>query len=299
MSSTTKQSLTTKKKRELISAKYDLNHKPVNYNDLSYNNKIYLLAIFRVLTDEAFEVIIPLNSIKHDKCLSPTKAMDLDVLNCLYTKGIILVDPSSKIEAFNFKNNKITNDFDSEEVNWIVNIGTEGERQPLYESYRTTYNDIVNNIYFDENTQIYSFTYTLAYNEALIYLQYRCEELGFVYGAGDRTLIFIYQILNNFSVSEIYNFIDQAVEEDYFYYSNIKMNKEHFGHSIPERMLKMSEKTKINKKVLTKNSRNDSIPRSTLSSIYYELIIEKDDEGFTESPKVFWSETLESFYTKE
>ena len=300
MSNAPKQLLSKKEKRKLIKSKYDLSKKPVNYKNLSYRNKIYLLAIFRVLTDEGFEIVIPLQDNKNERGLSPTSSMDIEILHCLNTKDIILVNPKSKLKAFCFENNNICNDFNWDIVSWVVNISSDKKnRLRLYECFRTISNELLQSPPRDNHNQIYGFTYTLAFNEVLKYLQYKWEVLGFEYDNRDKTAEIIYQILNDFSVSEIYNFVDQAVEDDFLYYSNIERNKKDYGNLTSIRMLEIAENALLNKTPIPNNKRKDSMPRSALSIVFYDLIHKGKDEGFTESPKDFWINTLADIYKQE
>lgn len=295
MSNTTKQLLSKKKKRELIRGKYDLSKKPVKYKNLSYRTKIYLMAIFRVLTDEEFEVIIPLEDNKNERGLSPTNSMDIEILSCLHEKNILLVNPKSKIKAFYIENNRICKDFYWVSVSWVVNVSFgEENRMRLNECFRAISDELLQ--IPPRDNQIYSFTYTLTFYEVLQYLQYKWEVLGFEYNNRGKTVEIIYRILNNFSVSEIYNFVDQAVEEDFLYYSNIERNKKHYGNLTSIRMLEIAENAILNKLTIPKRKRKDSMPRSALSIVFYDLIHKGNDEGFTESPKAYWVNTLVAVY---
>lgn len=298
MGKPTKNLISKKQKRVLINKEYDLKNKSVFfYKDLDYRNKIYMLAMFRVLTDEAFKVIMPLKKIQDGMCLSPTRTMDIEILNCLYTKNIILVNPNSKIKAFCFEDDKISNEFYWCEVSWIVNISSDEEKRlSLYDCYRVIYDDLLKNTPTNGKDLVHSFTYTLAFSEVLQYLEYKCEELGFAYELKQKTYVIIYQILKNFSVSEIYNFVDEAIEEDYIFYSNTKRDKKYYGESIPIRMIELAENAIFNEIVISKNKRKDKLPRSYLSKVFYDLILRGNDEGFTESQKAYWGSTLATVY---
>lgn len=294
MSKPTKNLISNKQKRVLINKEYDLKNKSVFcYKDLNYRNKIYMLAMFRVLTDEDFELILPLNKIQNDMRLSPTSTMDIEILNCLYSKNIILVNPKSKIRAFCFESDKISDEFYWCEVSWIVNISSdEGKRLSLYDCYRVIYDDLLKNTPANGKDLVHNFTYTLAFSEVLQYLQFKCEELGFAYDLKRKTYAIIYQILKNFSVSEIYNFVDQAIEEDYIYYSNTKRDKKYYGESIPIRMIELAENAIFNEIAVSKNKRKESLPRSYISKVFYDLILRGNDEGFIESLDSYWDRKL-------
>ena len=121
---------------------------------------------------------------------------------------------------------------------------------------------------------------------------------SYEYILGKRTKNIIYQILNNFSVSEIYSFVDQVVNEDFIYYSNINRNIQNYGEYIPIRMLEFAENAIVNKTVVSRHARKENIPRSALSIIFYDLILKWNDEGFTESLKAYWENKPITIYKK-
>ncbi|MFC3195873.1 hypothetical protein ACFODZ_16585 [Marinicella sediminis] len=142
MKNQSKKSLTKSEKVKIIKENYKLKSKPVDFNKLPYIKKIYLLAVLRVLTDEEFNKIIPLSSNTKTKNLSPTQSMDESILDCLNSSKIILVDPNSNHNSFNFNHEKCLG-FKISEVFWIINIcQNDGERLQLFESYRLIYDNL-------------------------------------------------------------------------------------------------------------------------------------------------------------
>ena len=123
------QKLSKAEKLKLVNTKYNLKgKKTISFDDLTYRHKLYLLAIFKVLTDEDFEKFLPLDNEDTINVLSPSKDMDKNILECLNSNDVILVDPKSNIDAFQF-NNKDCIGFNIEQVCWIVNISSNNEER--------------------------------------------------------------------------------------------------------------------------------------------------------------------------
>ena len=296
------QKLTKAEKTKLVREKHSYKQKePVELKDLTYTKKIYLLAVFRVLTDESFDKILPLDNSNHIRVLSPSRDMDNNILDCLYTEDVILVDPISNLDAFVFKKGKYS-DFKLNNVSWIVNVSSESkERLHLATCYRMIYDDLTN--YFptstDERNLIYSFTMNLALNEIENYLFFKMKELNYKYEFGKKTYNYIYQLLRYLSVSEIYSIVDKSVAEDYILNSRSESNIKFYGNTITTKLIEFGELAKRNVMSLKSVPRKECLQRSEISKVFYELIHDVNDEGFSECPLTFWNNTLKYCYTTD
>jgi hypothetical protein len=291
--------LSKTEKVKLVKKKYNIkNIKPINIENITYRHKLYLLAIFRVLTDENFDKILQLNSQNITKVLSPSKDMDINILDCLYTSDLICVDPISDIDSFQF-DNKDCKGFNVKEVSWLVNISSDNdERLQLNVCFRLIYNDLTE--FFptsiEERNQIYYFIMNLALNEVENYLQFKSIELSYNYKVGSKTSMYIYQLLRYLSVTEIYNIVDRSVDEDYLYNSRLDIKPKDYGNTIAARLLEGGELAKRDETSLIKLPRNENLERSELSKIFYELIHHGLDEGFSECPLDYWNSSLKQCY---
>ena len=296
-----KKSFTKSEKTRLIKGKYNLEPKPVDFNKLPYIKKIYLLAVFRVLTNEEFNKIVPLNSNTTPKILSPTQSMDESILDCLNSSNVILVDPKSNHNSFNFNGEKCVS-FKVGEVAWIANIcHNNGERLQLFECYRLIYDNLTKFIPTSKHAidQVYSFTFNLALNEVEDYLLFKTKELGYEFKFGKKTYVFIYQLLDFLSVSEIYSIIDLSIDQDHLYISRYGNEIFSYGNTIGTKLIELGESIKRNELSVEKSSRKKDLQRSELSKIFYELIHQGNDEGFYECPKKYWTNNLEDCYSSE
>lgn len=294
------QNLSKKEKLKLVMAKYCLkSKKSIDLKTVSYRKKLYLLAAFRALTNESFNKILPLKNEGLFKTLSPNKDMDENILDCLYSSDIILVDPGSDLDTFQFKNNKCVG-FKVDEVSWIVNISYKDEKRlELSDCYRLVYDNLTKFVPTSEKerNQVYSFTMNLASNELESYLLFKMNELDYRYEPGKKTYIYIFQLLNFLSVSEICNVVDKAIDEDYLSSSRLGSNFKNQGIRISSKLLELGEMVKRNELSITKMPRKKRLGRSELSKVFYQLIHMGNDEGFFESPSDFWNKTLSSCYS--
>ncbi len=290
--------LTNSEKKKLINAKYDLKNKDAYLIDkLSYRKKIYLLTVFRVMTDEGFDRIIPLSDKTEKYKLSPSIDMDINILDCLYTEGLLRVDPNSNIDAFIFENNECEG-FSHAAVSWQLNIASKERVLQLSDCYKLIYNELME--YFptspEDRDGAYGLTMNIALSEVEDYLLYKCKELGFIYCVGKRTIIYIYQLLNYFSVSKIYSIINQAIDETHLVNSQSGLRSLNLGNYIAMKILEIGELAITDKTSLVDSPRIEQLQRSELSKVFYEFIHRGHDEGFFECPKKYWKKTLSSCY---
>ena len=106
-------------------------------------------------------------------------------------------------------------------------------------------------------------------------------------------------MLNYFSVLEIYNIVDRSIDEDYLFISRSDSNSKKHGNTIAGRLIEFGEMANRDEITLIKISRKDSLQRSELSKIFYELAIDGNDEGFYECPLNFWKDTLKLIFSKK
>ena len=290
------------KKMKLVNAKYNIEKKEtVDLDIINYRAKIYLLAIFRVLTDECFDKILPLNNSSTLKTLSPSQEMDLNILDCLHTSEIILVNPKSNIDSFKFNNQKCTG-FEASEVSWVVNISSKNKTKlTMSACYRLVYEDLIKYVPTSHQCkrQIYSFTVNLAINEVIAYLKFKSEELNYELQVGTKTTLYIEQLLGFLSVAEIYEIIDEAVDHGYLLISRTSSPSHFFGKTISNKIIELGEIANRKGSSLSKSSRKECLAQSEISKVFYELIHGGSDEGFYECPTGYWEKSLESCYSAD
>ena len=131
-----------KELRRNILKKYSIeSNEPIKYIDLTFSDKIILLTLFRIQTNEEFSYILSLDESSKIDVLSPTHKMDIECLRRLYKCNVIIIDPNSDTSAFVEDDN--TSSFYINRVRWIVNVSLSGtNRSSLNEIYKVTYQEL-------------------------------------------------------------------------------------------------------------------------------------------------------------
>jgi hypothetical protein len=281
------------KSRGTIASEYRLDRiEPYAYSDLTFIHKLVLLTMFKIQTEESFEYIQSIDDPQKTVNLSPTTDMDIELVTSLFRQNVIVVDPASKLSAFSEENDYKS--FYPSSVQWIVNVSIEDEvRASLAEIFHVLYNEFLAKMHSSWEEQFHDLTYKLAREEVMQYLAVKVEELKLNFTAEKKTREVVTTLLDSFSVSEIYYFAKNAVESAHVYYSKgFSRGKKHAANTIPGKMLQLGERAISESWDTYKYGRDSRAPRSAISAVLYDLLLQGDDEGFTCSPGIYWKQEL-------
>lgn len=280
-------------KRRVLEEKYDPDDRePISYSELNFANKLVLLTLFRMQTDEEFEHILALSDQSKTELFTPTNEMSIEYLKELFDRRAIIVDPKSRLSAF-----VEDQDFDSFYVNrvqWIPNVTLyDGERSSLNELYNEIYLDLKEGVQAHWEKDIFKLLFRVAREEVLQYVYVRADELDVTFSAENKTREVVNQLLYNFSVSEIYYFVKKSIENAHIYHAKgYAQNKKHAGNTIPNKMLSLGERA-INEQWNTyKYNRDSRSPRSAISKVFYDFVLKDEDAGFNKAPGKHWEQDI-------
>ncbi|MGP9566482.1 hypothetical protein ACT3RP_03405 [Halomonas sp. AOP5-B2-8] len=286
-----------KEKKETIRELYDLDgREPIDYSELSFFHKLILLTLFRMQTDEEFAYILSLDDPFRTESLSPTEQMNIDCLKELFSCSALIIDPESRVEAFvedeEFKS------FYINRIRWIPNVTFDGvERAGLNEVYNEIYKELKNGIQPQWEKEILKTLFRIAREEVLQYVHVRADELSVNFSAENKTREVVNQLLQSFSVSEIYYFVKKSVENAHIYYSKgYANNKKHAANTIPNKILSLGERAMDEGWNTYKYTRDSRAPRSYISQVFYDFFLQDEDSGFHKSPGKHWEQELHPRY---
>lgn len=278
---------------EKIRAKYAIcNREVIEYSELNFFHKLVLLTLFRMQTDEDFDYILSLDDPSRVESLSPTSQMDMECLKELFSCGAIIIDPESRVEAF--VEDEDFNSFYLNRVRWIPNVALDGfERAALNEIYKEIYNEIKSGIQGQWESEIFKTLFRIAREEVLQYVHVRADELKIDFTAENKTREVVSQLLQSFSVSEIYYFVKKSVENAHIYYSKgYASNKKHAANTIPNKILSLGERALNEGWSTYKYNRDSRAPRSYISMVFYDFFLQENDSGFSKAPGKHWEQEL-------
>lgn len=266
------------RKKILIHETYNLSDRDIFISDnLTFLDKLYLASICRVLLSEDGITTIPLND--SDDIIVPNNKV-YDILRHLYKNNIILVSPTSDIDAFE-DNEIFPRTFYLDYVKFHINIKYDSDKMK-------TVREILNpTIDLHKNVDIaYEIWRSIALDECLDYLMYQMNKVGFKFNIGDKTIAVINELLDSFSVSQIYSIIYKAITNATRYYQEGNVSKKQAANSVISRCQGFGERALIDGWELARYKRIKELPQSSLSKVLFNKLYKIGDKCIDEVPSV-------------
>lgn len=225
--------------------------------------------------------------------------MDIEILKKLYERKIIIVDPKSNIDSFVI--NEESNSFFINKVRWIINVSLNGNnRSELDEIYNKIYHELKNGIKSEWEEELLEILFEIPKEEILQYIYMKAKELNVSFTAEIKTRKIVTQLLQEFSVSEIYYFVNKSVDDAHLFYSKgLSNGKKHAANTIPNKMLSLGEKALNEKWITYKYNRDSRVPRSSISKVFYDYFLQEEDSGFYKAPGKYWKFDIHPKYFSE
>lgn len=268
-------------KREKIKKVYDLNIVPVNYSELNFREKVFLGALLRTSLSEDMEVILPLNDAERE--LAPTIGYIKEILSYLIGRGVISVDSNSSIDAFLDSNEE--KDIEFPNVYYITmvkyRINIVGD-----EDIKNILSKIINPKSFSDadKEDALNIWKEIALEECIEYFEYQMKSVRFDFNIGEKTIAIFKDLLENFSVSQIYGIIYKSVANATKYYQESSVSKKQAANSVIGGCQRYSERAMINNWELAKYSRIKELPQSMISEFFFDRVIGVGSLGFNMPP---------------
>lgn len=268
-------------KREKIKKVYDLNIVPVNYSELNFREKVFLGALLRTSLSEDMEVILPLNDAERE--LAPTIGYIKESLSYLIGRGVISVDSNSSIDAFLDSNEE--KDIEFPNVYYITmvkyRINIVGD-----EDIKNILSKIINPKSFSDadKEDALNIWKEIALEECIEYFEYQMKSVRFDFNIGEKTIAIFKDLLENFSVSQIYGIIYKSVANATKYYQESSVSKKQAANSVIGGCQRYAERAMINNWELAKYSRIKELPQSMISEFFFDRVIGVGSLGFNMPP---------------
>lgn len=265
--------------REQIKDVYSRKRTPVNFSEISFEQKVFLGALCRALGKENLFEIKPY--IGSNAVLAPTDNLRSQMYKSLSHDEIIAVSPTSPTEAFVIDDDDFPNRYYTYRVTYYLNLEFPPDKQDLFD-------EILNPTYYspENEDEALGLWRKIAIGECLEYLDYQLQKVGFEFTPGDKTYKTFDILLNDFSVSQIYGIIWKAVADASKLYLESGISKKHAANSVIGACERYAERAKMNGWKLTEYSRIRDLPQSALSSFFFNRVLGIGDMGFTLPPTI-------------
>jgi len=274
-----------KRKRELLNKSLDLSkYRPVPIDDLSYEHRIYLGALLRAGLSENMEYIIPLNDFKEP--LSPRDDYTNEIINDLFEAEIIKIHPQSPESAFVEINEDLSSRFYTHQVYWHFNVSSENsDRDSLISRLMNPLDD--DYIFSIDNFEAWK---RVALEECLEYLEFRLKKVDLTIKIGRKTIETFNDLLNHYSVSQIYYIIYRAIGRALQFREEkrnerVRITDDHTANLVVFHCRDYGERASANQWDIANWSHDENCPQSILSKFLYNRVLKVGDDGFKSIPR--------------
>lgn len=237
--------------------------------ELTLKERIYLAALLRgVETEEINDRLVfePLDSTESK--IATTYFKVIDILKELSLKGIISVNPTSDLDAF--PGDLIKGDYASSyyiaEVKYTLNMD--------YTSELTSPNIEITN---ENINEIYEIVREISIDECYEYLHYQMEKVRFEFNPGRTTEEVFNELLDNFSIGQVYCAIYSSITQATRYYQEYNITKKHAANSVITKCRMYGERAISNNWNVKVYSRPYECKQSIISSLFFNRIISLGD----------------------
>ena len=262
------------RKRQVILETYSSESRvPINIAELSIKDKLYICSLLRTTLDEDLSTLEPVSS-SHLK-LAPTQEYMNRIISYLRNIDILIFSPDTPLDSVVVENDKIISYYPLN-ARFKVNIDLD-EYEGLIQ-YLLNLDDVES---IDDEVKI-SLWEEIGLNEVLEYLYARMEEYNLpVEYIGDKTISSIKKALDEYSVSQVFNFIWRAVKNAAAFYQKGQVSKKHAVNTISGNILRSSEKAKAEGWEIKGYGRDYNYPQSIISEVFFNNILKIGELGFT------------------
>lgn len=249
-------------------------------DNLTLEDRLYMSALLRCSLSEDMSIINPLGKI--DRILAPTEKFVQEIIKTLVARKIIKVSRESSLDAFDIR---------------VDETGAEGVTYRIYDakyeinviSEDGDYGALIKRLMYP-NPEIFDeeFCYEMwkkvALKESEEYLLYEMRKVGYNFTPGEKTYRVLENLLDHFSIGQIYNIIYRAVANSTRRYQAKEITKIHAQNSVIASCELQGERAVAENWTLKAYSRRIDVPQSIISEVLFNSIMQISTLGFSEVP---------------
>lgn len=247
---------------------------------MTFEQKVYLGAFLREGIDEDYSCIKPIKTFATP--IAPTSLLEDEIIDELRNRKIIKIHPNTDVNSFdNIDVEKGIAYFNKNSVWWQLNVKSlDKSKVPLVDS-------IINPYFEFDYHEAFLLWRKIALHESIEYLKYNIERLFDIdYNVGEKTISVINDLLNHYSVGQIYYIIYSSTNNALRYREENYIPNRQAANSIIGRMQSLGERALNNGWKLDNYGRRKDCPQSLISKFFFERILKINEDGFNQKPYV-------------
>ncbi|WDY56054.1 hypothetical protein [Pseudomonas sp. PSKL.D1] len=249
----------------------------VPFHELTITHKLHLMAMLEVRKDVQHNVLHAAEHATGDAWVSPSTAMDTQILQALHEDGILLVDPNSPLDAFS---NDLAPKAWRDKVRWVGNVTLDGEhRAGLTPLYRVLHKELSAGARPQWRAQLIEAIRALLIEEVCVYIAARCAEHGLPFEARKKAEQVAAQLLETHPVRHVWSLANTAIRGALSFIARSHVTKLHAANTIPASMLAMGERALREHWQFSQATYGINAPRSALSRVLFDVLLKQEDHG--------------------
>lgn len=207
---------------------------------LSFEHAIYLASLFRAGGSDDMSYVVPYRHFKSP--LSPTPTLDREILLQLFHNRIIAIHPGSHLEAVEFKGHDYNSlSFEPRHVHWVLPLPATAPPALYLEDLEDLLRS-PDKWPEDWHEDAPALRRKIALEECLAYLELSLTDHGFTLRRGDKLLMVMRSLLDDFSIGQIYNLIWKAVEHAAAFSLRQRISRPHAVNTVPGSIQRYAER---------------------------------------------------------
>lgn len=247
------------------------NRSSVIIEDLEFKDKVYIGALLRTTLSEDMKKIKSIE--KSEFKLSPNNDYSFRIIKYLINKNIIVACPESNLNYF-ILNDDGSIKYSTNKVDYNLNINIDG-------TYKESIFTLINAENFKyRDSEALELWKEIALEEVLEILNYEMVRTKFNFNPGEKTILVFKDLLENFSVGQVYGIIWRQVANASKWYQQGGANKKHAANSVITNCQSFGERALNEGWDLTNYYRPKECKQSMLSKFYFDRVLGIGDLGF-------------------
>lgn len=260
----------------------------VQYESLDTEEKIYLLSLINAQANLDHSIVKSIAERSRDAGLAPSESQETEILQLLYRRRVIVVDPESPLSAFSSDKVESASVVD---VRWIINVKLGNEHRSSIETIqRQITKELALASVGSDAHKVKTMAIDVLTEQAMRQLHYQCDRLSIPFAAEKKGREVVASLLLSHSLSEVCYFGYLAARRASDYYLNSNVSKTQASNIIPSKMQHYGIKAKSEAwEIKSKYFTND--PRSELSKVLFDLVLKTEDNGLYKKVGAYFSPT--------
>lgn len=247
---------------------------PIALDELSLAESVSLFALIRSPEHFTTDAILPL--VSREERFAPASDFGIELVKSLFRRGLIAIHPRSSLDAFVWEEDEFKS-FYLDRASWVLRgQGSPEERtldleRRLARAYRD--NDWPPG-WQEEWLELWM---QIAIEECIAHIQFCLSEHDFPFAAGAKTRGTYADLLETFSIGQIYNFNWRAAKDAAAYWLRAEITKHQAANSCIGNIQRQADRARAGAWDVKSFSRLWQLPLSTVSHIFFTVVMKIPD----------------------